>query len=61
MKRVYVTGTADTKGQELQYVKSLIEAAGVPALLVDVGIKTPKIAVDVAAAEIAALHPKGYE
>ena len=30
MKRVYVVGTADTKGPELQYVKSLIEAAGGP-------------------------------
>ena len=61
MKRVYVVGTADTKGQELQYVKSLIEAAGGPALLVDVGIKAPKVPVDVAAAEIAALHPKGAQ
>ena len=26
MKRVYVAGTADTKGQELLYVKSLIQA-----------------------------------
>src|SRR5258708_2383768 len=61
MKRIYVAGTADTKGQELQYVKSLIEAAGGPALLVDVGIKAPKVAVDVAAAEIAAFHPKGAQ
>ena len=59
MKRVYVAGTADTKGLELNYVKSLIEAASVPALLVDVGIRAPKTAVDVAAAEIAAMHPKG--
>ena len=29
MKRVYVAGTADTKGQELLYVKSLIQAEGV--------------------------------
>ena len=61
MKRVYVAGTADTKGLELQYVKSLIEAAGVPALLVDVGIKAPKVAVDVAASAIAAMHPKGAQ
>ena len=61
MKRVYVAGTADTKGRELQYVKSLVEAAGVPALLVDVGIKPPVASVDVAAAEIAALHPKGAQ
>ncbi|MGH8731395.1 MAG: Tm-1-like ATP-binding domain-containing protein [Burkholderiales bacterium] len=61
MKRVYVAGTADTKGQELHYVKSLIEAAGVPALLVDVGIKAPQVAVDVAAAEVAAFHPRGAQ
>ena len=61
MKRIYVAGTADTKGQELQYVKSLIENAGGPALLVDVGIKAPKVAVDVAAAEIASFHPKGEQ
>ena len=28
MKRIYVVGTADTKGQELQYVKALIAATG---------------------------------
>jgi len=59
MKHVYVVGTADTKGPELQYVKSLVEAAGVPALLVDVGIKAPTVAVDVAATEVASLHPMG--
>jgi uncharacterized protein (UPF0261 family) len=59
MKRVYVVGTADTKGRELQYVKSLIEAAGAAATLVDVGIKTAQVAVDVAAADVAACHPRG--
>ena len=59
MKRIYVVGTADTKGQELQYVKSLIEAAGAAASLVDVGIKTARVAVDITATEIAACHPGG--
>ena len=59
MKRVYVVGTADTKGQELQYVKSLIEAAGAPAILVNVGIKAPQVSVDVAATDVAACHPRG--
>ncbi|MBI3526632.1 MAG: Tm-1-like ATP-binding domain-containing protein [Betaproteobacteria bacterium] len=59
MKRVYVVGTADTKGEELRYVKSLVEAAGAPAIVVNVGIKTPQIAVDVAAADVAACHPRG--
>ena len=59
MKRVYVVGTADTKGQELQYVKLLIEAAGAAATLVDVGIKAPRVAVDITAIEVAACHPRG--
>ena len=59
MKRVYVVGTADTKGQELQYVKSLLEAAGASTILVNVGIKTPQVEVDVAATDVAACHPQG--
>ena len=59
MKRIYVVGTADTKGQELRYVKSLIEAAGALAVIVDVGIRTPQIEVDVAAADVATCHPRG--
>lgn len=61
MKRVYVVGTADTKGPELQYMKSLIEAAGSPATLVDVGIREPQVEADVTAAEVAALHPRGAQ
>ena len=59
MKRIYVVGTADTKGPELLYVKSLVEAAGAPAILVNVGTKTPQVAVDVAATDVAACHPRG--
>jgi uncharacterized protein (UPF0261 family) len=33
--RVYVAGTCDTKGDELRYVRALVEAAGAPAVLVD--------------------------
>ena len=61
MKRIYVAGTADTKGTELQYVKSLIEQAGAPAILVDVGIRQPPTAVDIPAAEVAAFHPRGAQ
>ena len=59
MKRVYVIGTADTKGPELLYVKALVEAAGAPALLIDVGIRTPAVAVDVPRTVVAASHPRG--
>src|SRR5689334_12682290 len=59
MKRVYVVGTADTKGPELQYLKSLIEAAGAPTLLVDVGTRAARVGVDVSAETVAAAHPRG--
>jgi uncharacterized protein (UPF0261 family) len=59
VKRVYVVGTADTKGAELRYLQALVEAAGVPAILVDVGIRAASVPVDVAAAEVAAQHPAG--
>ena len=61
MKRIYVVGTADTKGRELEYVKSLIAAAGAHAILVDVGIRSPQVPVDVAAADVAASHPRGAQ
>lgn len=58
-KKAYVVGTADTKGPELNYVKSLIEAAGVDATLVNVGTKGGEENVDVTAALVAASHPDG--
>jgi len=61
VKRVYIVGTADTKGAELLYIKGLVEAAGVPATLVDVGTRTCSIPVDVSAASVAAFHPRGAD
>ena len=61
MKHVYIVGTADTKGQELLYVKALVEAAGAPALVVDVGTRAAEIAVDVPGGTVAAFHPRGAE
>lgn len=57
--KVYVVGTCDTKAQELIFAKSAIEAAGVAAVLVDVGTKGSNEAADVAAADVAAYHPDG--
>lgn len=37
MKKAYVVGTCDTEHPELVYVRDLLERAGVPAVLVDVG------------------------
>lgn len=56
---VYVIGTCDTKEAELSYAKTLIEAQGVAAVLVDVGTMSPGRAPDVTAAEVAAHHPDG--
>jgi uncharacterized protein (UPF0261 family) len=59
MKRVYVVGTADTKGEELVFLAERVEAAGAAALVVDVGIRAPKVSADVSAGEVASHHPDG--
>jgi uncharacterized protein (UPF0261 family) len=59
MKYAYVVGTCDTKGDELRFVKGLLEAAGVPARLVDVGTRSQDQRADVSASAVAAHHPKG--
>jgi uncharacterized protein (UPF0261 family) len=58
--KVYVAGTCDTKGDELRYARALVEAAGAPALLVDLGtLGEGGPGVDVPAREVAAHHPEG--
>ncbi|THK34172.1 UPF0261 family protein [Ensifer sp. MPMI2T] len=59
MKYIYVVGTADTKGEELAYLASRIEAAGGRPVLVDVGTRRPTIAADISAETVAAAHPDG--
>ena len=60
-KRVYVVGTCDTKAEELAYARSLIRAAGVEAVLVDVGTRSETGVADVPAREVAARHPGGVD
>lgn len=55
MGRIYVVGTADTKGEELAFLVTQLRSSGAMPLLVDVGTRAPTIPVDVRAAEIA-LH-----
>src|SRR5262245_40264509 len=59
MKRIYIVGTADTKGEELAYLLDRVRAAGGYPIIVDVGIGPPKCAVDVPAESVAAFHPDG--
>ncbi|MGH6904796.1 MAG: Tm-1-like ATP-binding domain-containing protein [Geminicoccaceae bacterium] len=59
MSRAYVVGTCDTKGDELVYVRDRIEAAGVPTVLVDLGIRSDGGRADVIPQAVAAHHPDG--
>ncbi len=59
MAKAYVVGTCDTKGDELAYVRDLIAAAGVPAVLIDLGTRSDGRRADVTPREVAAHHPAG--
>lgn len=59
MKRVYVVGTADTKGEELAFLIGLISKAGLSVASVDVGTRKPTVPTDIPAAEVASHHPSG--
>jgi len=59
MKRIFVVGTCDTKGAELEYLRQLITAAGGDATLVDVGTSALGPIADVSAAQVAGCHPQG--
>ena len=61
MSRVYIVGTADTKGEELAYMRDCVHTAGAQCQLVDVGTRTPTIPVNVNAAEVAAFHADGAD
>lgn len=58
-KKAYIVGTADTKEQELVYVRDLIAATGLETVLVNVGTKSDETAADIPAARVAACHPEG--
>jgi uncharacterized protein (UPF0261 family) len=59
MKRILVVGTADTKGEELAYLRAAIAEAGGDPVVVDVGIRPARCEVDVPREEVAAYHPEG--
>ncbi|MCL4765120.1 MAG: Tm-1-like ATP-binding domain-containing protein [Hyphomicrobiaceae bacterium] len=61
-QRAYVVGTCDTKGEELGYVRDLLERAGLQTVLVDVGVSgEPALAADVGREEVARRHPEGAQ
>jgi uncharacterized protein (UPF0261 family) len=59
MAKAYVIGTCDTKGQELAYLKRLLEVAGIACVLVDVSTRGAGTGTDVSAREVATFHPGG--
>ncbi|MBV8616325.1 MAG: Tm-1-like ATP-binding domain-containing protein [Acetobacteraceae bacterium] len=60
-RRVYVAGTCDTKGAELDYVRRLVAARGATAVLVDLSTRAgdPGSLADIPAREVARHHPGG--
>ncbi|MBW7983069.1 Tm-1-like ATP-binding domain-containing protein [Enterobacillus tribolii] len=65
-KFVYVIGTADTKLDEMAWVKSCMHAAGVDAYIIDVSTSSPACSqgseqIDINAGQIADYHPAGRE
>ena len=56
-KRILVVGTADTKGDELAYLRTAIAEAGAVAIVVDVGVGAPTCAVDIQRGQVAAGCP----
>ncbi|WP_142846617.1 Tm-1-like ATP-binding domain-containing protein [Telmatospirillum sp. J64-1] len=59
MGKVYVVGTCDTKEAELLYARDMVRAAGVEAIVVDVGTREACDSADVPAVEVADFHPQG--
>jgi uncharacterized protein (UPF0261 family) len=59
MRRIFVVGTADTKGEELAYLRRVVAEAGGAPIVVDVGIGPARCDVDIPRSEIAAHHPDG--
>ncbi|MBB3388180.1 uncharacterized protein (UPF0261 family) [Rhizobium sp. BK275] len=61
MGKVYVVGTCDTKGAELNYAREVARTAGADAVLVNVGTLGEEAAADIRAREVAEFHPEGAE
>lgn len=60
--KAYIIGTCDTKVAELRYVRSLLQAAGLDTVVVDVSTRgADNDTADIRAADVAASHPDGPE
>ncbi|MBX5278725.1 UPF0261 family protein, partial [Rhizobium sp. NLR13a] len=59
MGKVYIVGTCDTKGAELNYAKEVVLSAGADAVLVDVGTLGDGADADIKVRVVAQFHPAG--
>ena len=53
MKTIAIAGTFDTKGEEYQYIKSLIESLGCKTLTINTGVFEPYFTPDISNEEVA--------
>ncbi|MFQ3788567.1 Tm-1-like ATP-binding domain-containing protein [Halomonas sp. A29] len=61
-QKAFIIGTCDTKAVELRYLRDLLQASGVEALIVDVGTSGGAAPdADIPASQVAACHPQGIE
>ncbi len=60
MKRIYIIGTADTKGAELAFLARQVSARGSTPVIVDVGTRAPATAVDISADTVAVETVAGH-
>ncbi len=60
-RRIVVAGTLDTKGEEIVYLKGVVEAAGAHPLIVDLGVYESPFTADVIQNEIAQLGGKAIQ
>lgn len=61
-KTILIIGTCDTKGEEIGYLKEVIESSGVRAMVLDLGLSNdPAIKVDITARQLAEKAGKTLE
>ena len=60
-RAAYVVGTFDTKGRELNFVRSRLSAAGLRTVTVDLGTSERPSGADIGPREVARYHPQGSD
>jgi uncharacterized protein (UPF0261 family) len=57
LRKAYVVGTLDTKGEELSYVREILRAREIATSLVDIATRKSRSEADVSSESVAAHHP----